>query len=415
MPCPPPHARSWSFWLENIWADTPAEQIAQQLLECCLAERPWPQNQLEQLLARGGDRELFRVVVERLADLFEPRLCRVYAELFSEVIARRTGLHGEHLLARYERICRPRVLDRDPDSIQNVFVLSRVTLGADVAVTSVVLNGAKSRFRNAVIWFVSQGKSWELFSGDPALRHLPIAYGRSGSIVERLSIWPQLREAVSLPNSIVIDPDSRLTQLGLLPICPEEDYYFFESRAYGAGGGEPLSVLTERWLQETFGVVSARPYISTGLDAADFASTVSFGVGENPAKRAPDPFEEEVLRRLPRPILIDKGAGGEEAERVERAVAKAAGEDIVMWDGSFAGFAAHIQRSKFYVGYDSAGGHVAAACCVPMISIFAGAVSERFFHRWRPTGQDRIEVIRPEEMRLPELLAAIERSVRALA
>ena len=41
------------------------------------------------LLAQGGDRELFRIVVERLADLFEPRLCSVYAELFSEVIARR--------------------------------------------------------------------------------------------------------------------------------------------------------------------------------------------------------------------------------------------------------------------------------------------------------------------------------------
>ena len=94
----------------------------------------------------------------------------------------------------------------------------------------------------------------------------------------------------------------------------------------------------------------ARAYISTGLDAAEFATTVSFGVGENPAKRVADPFEEELLRRLPRPILIDKGAGGEEAERVERAVAKAGGEGIVMWDGSFAGFAAHIQRSQLLCG-----------------------------------------------------------------
>ncbi len=130
-------------------------------------------------------------------------------------------------------------------------------------------------------------------------------------------------------------------------------------------------------------------------DAAEFATTVSFGVGENPAKRVADPFEEELLRRLPRPILIDKGAGGEEAERVERAVAKAGGEGIVMWDGSFAGFAAHIQRSRLYVGYDSAGGHVAAACGVPLISIFAGSVSERMFQRWRPTGAGKIEIIRP--------------------
>jgi len=391
--------------LEN----TSAEQIAQKLLEHCLESRPWPAHLLDELIANGGDRELFRIVVERLADLFEPALCRVYAELFSEVIARRIpGLHADHLAARYQRIRRSRVLDRDPNSIENVFVLSRVTLGADVAVTSVILDAAKQRFPNAAIWFIGPKKSWELFAGDSRLRHLSIAYGRGGTIEDRLSVWPQLREAVCLPRSIVIDPDSRLTQLGLLPICQEEDYFFFESRSYGTDEGDPLSSLTERWVAETFGVDPARAYISTGLDAAEFATTVSLGVGENPSKRVPDPFEEQLLQRLPRPILIDKGAGGEEAERVESAVQKAGGQGIVMWDGSFAGFAAHIQRSRLYVGYDSAGGHVAAACGIPAISIFAGAVSERMFQRWRPTGKGKIQIVRPEGMGLDELLATFE-------
>jgi hypothetical protein len=247
------------------------------------------------------------------------------------------------------------------------------------------------------------------------LRHLPIAYGRGGTIDDRLAVWPQLREAVCLPHSIVIDPDSRLTQLGLLPICPEEDYYLFESRSYGAESDEPLPTLARRWASEAFGVPDARPYIATGLDAAKFATTVSFGVGENPSKRVADPFEEEVLRRLPRPILIDKGAGGEEAERVERAVAKVGGDGIVMWDGSFAGFAAHIQRSRLYVGYDSAGGHVAAACAIPLISIFAGAVSQRMFQRWRPIGLGPIEIIRPENMSAAELLATFEDQVRRVS
>jgi Glycosyltransferase family 9 (heptosyltransferase) len=390
--------------LENI----SAERLAQELLEHCLASRPWPEHLLEELIAQGGDRALFRIVVERLADLFEPRLCRVYAELFCDVIARRTGLHATHLLARYERVRLMRVLDRDPAAIQNIFVLSRVTLGADIAVTSAILDAAKRRFPDATIWFAGPKKSWELLAADPRLRHLPIAYGRSGSIADRLSIWPQLREAVSVPNSIVIDPDSRLTQLGLLPICREEDYYFFHSRSFGANTQHPLTALARRWCDKTFGVPDAHPYIATGLDAAEFATTVSFGVGENPSKRVADPFEEEVLRRLPRPILIDKGAGGEEAERVESAVEKAGGDGIVMWDGSFAGFAAHIQRSRLFVGYDSAGGHVAAACGIPMISIFAGAVCERMFQRWRPTGAGNIEVIRPEGLSAPELLATFE-------
>jgi ADP-heptose:LPS heptosyltransferase len=118
---------------------------------------------------------------------------------------------------------------------------------------------------------------------------------------------------------------------------------------------------------------------------------------------------------LPRPILIDKGAGGEEAERVERAVSKAGGEGIVMWDGSFAGFAAHIQRSRLYVGYDSAGGHAAAACRIPMISIFTGAVSERMFQRWRPTGHGKIEILRPEKTGLSDLLATFEASLRRVS
>jgi hypothetical protein len=375
---------------------TSADRDARELLEHCLAGRPWPEHLLEGLIAESGNHALFRIVVERLGDLFEPRLCGVYADLFSEVIARRIpGLHAEHLAARYQRVRVPRKLDRDPNGIRHVFVLSRVTLGADVAITSTMLDAARQRFPNAQIHFVGPQKSWELFAGDERLRHFPVAYGRSGTLDTRLSIWDKLREDVCLPDSIVIDPDSRLTQLGLLPICPEESYYFFESRAYGGDGSDSLSTLARRWVAETFGAADARPYIKTGLDAAEFATTVSFGVGENPGKRLADPFEEDLLKHLPRPVLIDRGAGGEEAQRVERAVARA-GSGIAMWDGSFAGFAAHIEKSKLYVGYDSAGGHVAAACGVPLISIFAGFASERMLQRWRPTGAGPIHIVRPD-------------------
>jgi ADP-heptose:LPS heptosyltransferase len=386
--------------LENTSADSRAKE----LLEHCLAGTPFPERLLDDLLEGDSSRALFRIVVERLADLFEPRLCEVYADLFSEVIARRIpDLHGEHLMARYERVRRPRKFDRDPAAIRNVFVLSRVTLGADVAITSIMLDAAQQKFPNAQVYFVGPQKAWELFAADSRLNHIAIAYGRGGTLDDRLSIWPALRETMCKAASIVIDPDSRLTQLGLLPICSEEDYYFFESRSYGGDDDDPLSVLARRWVSETFGVADARPYIRTGLDASELATTVSFGVGENPAKRVPDPFEEELLQQLPRPVLIDRGAGGEEADRVERAVARA-GPGFAMWNGSFAGFAAHIQRSHLYVGYDSAGGHVAAACGVPMISIFAGFASERMFQRWRPTGAGNINVLRADQFPEASLL-----------
>jgi hypothetical protein len=392
--------------LENISAD-----LARELLAHCMEGTHWPEALIDRLVEDDASRALFGIVVERLSDLFEPRLCDVYADLFSEVIAKvlPDDLHAPHLAARYRRVRQPRF----PTGLnpRNVFVLSRVTLGADVAVTSTVLDAAKRAFPNAEIYFAGPTKGYELFAGDMRIQHLPVQYARSSSIRDRLSIWAELREAFCRRRSIVIDPDSRLSQLGLLPLCREEDYFFFESRAYMPESHESLVRLTQRWVAETFGVHDAKPYIETTpltTVLPRFAATVSFGVGENAAKRLQDPFETELLKRLPRPVLIDKGAGGEEAERVERAVA-AAGGDVQVWDGSFAGFASHIQRSGLFVGYDSAGGHVAAACGVPLVSIFAGYASERMFERWRPSGDGPIRVVKvvPGIDPLDEVLASV--------
>ncbi len=399
---------------------TSAEQDAQDVLAACLAGSTRPAQALERLIEPSGNRALFSIVVERLADLFEPRLCAVYAELFSEVIERTIPeLRAEQLQDRYARVRQPRRFDRDPLGIDNVYVLSRVTLGADVAVTSIVLDAAKQLFPNASLYFVGPEKSWELFAADSSLEHLPISYGRSGSLADRLSIWPDLRAALSTPRSIVIDPDSRLTQLGLLPVCAEEDYYLFESRSFGGESDEALPNLTRMWVAQTFGVERTKPFIAplpaTG-NPADV--TVSFGVGENAAKRVPDPFEENLLRLLVEresSILVDRGAGGEEAARVEHAADRSGGR-AGLWDGSFAGFAARIARSSLYIGYDSAGGHVAAATGVPMVSIFGGFASERMFHRWRPVGPGPIQVVRASDAQttLRDVVASLLPSDRDL-
>jgi ADP-heptose:LPS heptosyltransferase len=142
------------------------------------------------------------------------------------------------------------------------------------------------------------------------------------------------------------------------------------------------------------------------------AVAVSLGVGENPAKRIPHPFEERLLALLgerPGAIWIDRGAGGEEAARVERAIARSGLPPgrVRTWDGSFAGFASLISRAELYVGYDSAGQHVAAACGVPLVSIFAGFPAPRMFHRWRPAGRViRVDDVDPE--------AVLRRVARAL-
>jgi len=414
-------------------ASTSPTELARAITEQCLRGEAAPEPLLADLLAQAASNDpaiaspagdaLFRGVAEALADRFEPALCDAYAELFSRVIARfNPEWSAEELAARYRRIRRPRRFDESQPAPETVFVLSRVTLGADIAITSIVLNAMRQRFPRAEIRLVSGRKSWELFAADPRLGRLESNYPRGGTLNERLAAGWALRKKLSRPGSIVIDPDSRLTQLGLLPVCEESNYYFFESRAYGGNGLESLSDLTRRWVAETFGVKAAAPYLaledpSNGKSAP--AITVSLGVGGNTEKRIPDPFEAALLAELEKTglfVLVDLGAGGEESERVRQAIERsgAAPGRIATWNGSFAGFAARIARSRLYVGYDSAGQHAAAASGVPLVSIFAGYPCERFAARWRPTGTGPVEVIRVSDTDSEGVLRKVSDAARRL-
>jgi ADP-heptose:LPS heptosyltransferase len=384
-------------------ANISCNELAARLLDHCLNGESWPPELLRSLADDECSAALFRVVVEGMADRFEPALCDTYAALFAEAIAPgRTG----PLIERYRRVRVPRRIATEP---RTIFVLSRITLGADVAVTSVILDAAKRRFPDGAIYLVGPRKNCELFAADPRIMHLPVHY-RRGTLRERLAAGPELREALALPDSIVVDPDSRLTQLGLLPVCPEESYYFFESRAYGGDGDDPLPELARRWAEQTFGIPDARSFVAVGQASGLSPSgvAISLGVGENSAKRIADPFEAELLAQVAQtglPLTIDEGAGGEEAARVAHAIAQS-GATVTTWNGSFAGFSSIIAQSRLYVGYDSAGQHVAAACGVPLIAVFAGFPSPRMFARWRPAGQV-IRVTDPDPARVLEQVRLI--------
>src|SRR6185369_7602287 len=101
-----------------------------------------------------------------------------YAELYRQVIERA----APELLPRTRRaVSRPL-----PESADLVYVLSRITLGADVAVTSVLLDAAKRRYPKAEIFFVGPEKNYEMFAADPRIQNAPAPYARSGSLTERL-------------------------------------------------------------------------------------------------------------------------------------------------------------------------------------------------------------------------------------
>ena len=293
--------------------------------------------------------------------------------------------------AAYERLMRawipaaPVVTPEIPARVDTVYVLSRVTLGADIKIVSPILATMKQRFPGARIVFVANRKSAELFAADPRIEYLNADYPRSGPVSARLEFARELRTKLRGENSIVVDPDSRMTQLGLIPVCDSDRYFHFPSRTAGGDSSRNLTWLAAQWLQQTFGA-SADAYIAPVNGESASGIAVSLGVGDNESKRIGGDFESRLLALLGerhKTIWVDRGVGGEEARRVTAAVeASGAAGRVRFWEGSFAGFASIVSQCNLYVGYDSAGQHAAAATRVPLISIFAGAPSERFRQRW---------------------------------
>ncbi|MDE3197512.1 MAG: hypothetical protein KGN84_14270, partial [Acidobacteriota bacterium] len=310
---------------------------------------------------------------EPLADSFDPANAGRYV-----AIMREWGLAPVPASARI------------PGNVETVYVLSRVTLGADIKIASIVLDAMKRRFPAARIVFVGGRKSRELFEADSRLEFLEAEYPRSGPVSERIAFGRGLRARFTGANRIVIDPDSRMTQLGLIEVCEPEAYFHFPSRSIGGTALENLTDLTNRWLKDTFGV-TGKAFVAPRAVPAERehpAVAISLGVGQNESKRVGGDFETRLIAELARryrTVWIDRGAGGEEARRVTAAV-QAAGVEARFWDGSFAGFASIVGQCDFYVGYDSAGQHAAAALRVPLITVFAGAPSEIFRARWRAQG-----------------------------
>ncbi len=372
---------------------------ARRILDACLSGVRWSGADLSALIDTGSP-ALFSILAEGLSDRFEARLADAYGEIFAQVIAAFNPRYtASALVERYGRVRRRRRAQGRPS---RVYVLSRVTLGADIAITSMALDAAKRRFPDSRILLAGGRKNYELFSADPRIQHAEVAYDRAAAF-----------DACWFEDGIVLDPDSRLTQLGLVPVCPEENYFFFDSRS--DGGDSSLGDLARKWLSDSLGVSGARAYLACAERPESSAEiTISLGVGENEGKRIGGGFEAELIRALAErgSVIVDSGGSAAEAARVRRAIADS-GARVETWEGSFAGFASIISRARLYAGYDSAGQHAAAAGGVPLVSVFAGYPCERFCDRWRPSGPGRAEVIRAAGLDSREVLrravAAVDR------
>lgn len=403
-----------------------ASTSANQLFELILDGKPEPDALVDEVIAEAlaseeGSTAFFRDLVEPLADHFEFRLVNSYVHIFARAIeAVYPQLEAASLIERFMRIRRPRKFLGNPESVEKVFVLSRVTIGADIAITSRILRAAFIHFPNARIHFVGSRRNYELFEPEIVLELIETPYRRGGTLREKLAIYPDLREALSAPGAIIIDPDSRLSQLGLLPLGEEDNYYFFESRSWWSDEDMPLGEMTERWVEQTFEVPIHMPIVTAEDRLEGFDVTISLGVGENPEKAIDWPFEGKLLQMLVDRglnVLIDTGAGGPEAERVHRAIAyvqPSASGSVTPYYGSFKEFASEINASQLFIGYDSAGGHAACALGVPGLLLFKGYPNERFMIRWIPWGDGELEIIDAAEITVEEALDRTQEAVEAV-
>lgn len=418
-------------------------------------------------LNRIGASALFGIIVESLCDNFEELQTAAYNQMMSYIIDYcanlpggrtlkecmvRYGIHGfDDLFRRVERLRKTSSNYRDlPSDPKTVIVLSRVTIGADVAVTSVLIQRLCRTFPKAQIVVIGSGKMSSLYRGHPRIRVQNVDYSRQGGLLERLLSWFQVLEAIdqasfgAAPEDILLaDPDSRLSQLGVLPLCDDRNYLFFSSRSSQVFPQKlSISEMVNYWYNQTTGEAD-NCYPAVWLDSslqryakssvgrlrshgAKQVVAVNFGVGGNSRKRVDDRFEQEaILHLLGQPgtlVLLDKGFGEDEVRRSNALLDTASAAGYRIADTHFEGLdqvavdsvligveagidqvAALIGQCNEFIGYDSACQHIAAAQEVPTYTIFAGSNNIRFVRRWCPYGLGRREIIHVDTLTQPAI------------
>lgn len=400
--------------------------------------------------ARGaGLKALFAGLVEPLNDGFSPAGRAVYAHVFARIVHRvaardpalragldRFGVVDEAALRRRYAAARAGTT-APPADAQRIAVCSRVTIGADILLSSVVLQRLHQRYPKAELRLIGDAKLAPLLGGLPQVTVRGISYGRRGPLRERLASWLTVVEAVA-DCDLVVAPDSRLDQLGILPLTADPArYHLWENTLPEGAPPRSLADVLDDWLCERFAPVWGRRCLpALGFDAptramaarweAAFAGravcAVKLDHGGNPAKALSRIQEVAILRTLLDrgwTVLLDRGFGTEELANSDALLTEAglsaidlddsgkglgrpvdaisaadlAGHRVLRFHGSIAGWAAAVSACGLAVSYDSVGHHLAAAAGIPVTVAFTGHSHAAFPIAWQPRGQGTVDVV----------------------
>ncbi len=399
---------------------------------------------------------LFEIIVETLCDDYQDMPTEIYSRVMSQVITccRNTSqgksldkrLTGFGIVSFEDIYCRAMLIERRNYIYdagrppKKIILLSRVTVGADVAILSVMIQRLVKMFPHIEIVIIGSSKLSGIFAGNTQIRIRPLAYVRRGGLFERFSSWFGALDilAEEMPPgsenyTLLIDPDSRISQLGVLPLTNGDNYLLFNSRSCVSSlQNKSMAELTNQWMDKVFGIQDfcypkvwlpsptrcRAEEIANGLRAAGCKKliAVNFGVGENPRKRLDIDFERKLLQEIlncPQTVvLLDKGFGEEEFSRSTSVILglqnlgfKTASfcfsdskypkfaHGIINIQCDIGEIAALIARCDEFIGYDSACQHIAAAAETPTLTVFAGINNMNFITRWSACGNTKCRIV----------------------
>jgi ADP-heptose:LPS heptosyltransferase len=391
---------------------------------------------------------IFSQVVEVWNDRFEPAGRQRYQRYFGRIVHRaclrqptlsavlqEDGLADEKaFLARASAVAQTGAVVSAP---KRILVPSRVTVGADVLLTSVLLQHLRQTWPQAQIILAGDAKLAGLFGGMDNLEIVPVSYQRRGPLSERLAAWLPLRQMViDRQIEAVFNPDSRLDQLGLLPLGRQASYHLWQTLEPDPAHPKSLSEHLDSWCQTvlasasvTGGPIAPRLFfdektkaIAARLHPALTATptlAVKLDFGGNDLKGLPQEREVQILKEAQAKgwrLLLDRGFGAEELARNE-VLTQALGlpfadvdldapgtqipnTPLIRATASIAAWAAALSGCHKALAYDSAGHHLAAALDIPLVTIFTGHPHKNFPIAWQPRGRGQIDlVIIPTEER----------------
>lgn len=472
-----------------------ARQIANSFMDHYYQDSRYDEGYIDlmcQMATSFADKELskvvsaafFSVIIEELCDDYEDFRFEAYNRVMSQVVSYcrnvPAGKKLDQYLNRFNLFSADDLFNRaacihtqdyhfnaEAKAIKWIYLLSRITIGADVAILSVMVQRLSNLFPDAKIIILGNLNLREIFGGNPCIQIQEVAYTRGGGLLERIESWCSAvdlleREAAAsrAGEVLVIDSDSRITQLGVLPIISDENCLYFNSHKDSSSSENAcMAEHANAWMDQVFGcgefcypkvwpapalLNRAETIINSLLQSGcQRITAVNFGVGGNPRKRLGSGFEKklicELLKQSKTVVILDRGFGAEElagsqeiADEVKsRGYAVCHAEfkqgkienfshGLLTVEGSIGQISALIGGSDEFIGYDSACQHIAAAMAVPTTTIFAGSNNPRFVRRWSACGNTSCRIIHvdtlghPEDVNTDEILSRLmeERSLR---